>query len=73
MKKELDFIFAPVGGGGLLSGTALAAKKISRRVRVWSVPSLPLADDAARSLKSGKIEPACPPQSIADGLLTGGW
>jgi threonine dehydratase len=65
----LDFIITPVGGGGLLSGTALATKFFSPRTLV--VAGEPeLADDAFRSMKSGKIEPALAPNSIADGLLT---
>ena len=65
----LDFIIAPVGGGGLLSGTALATKYFSPTTTV--IAGEPeLANDAYRSLKSGKIESASPPTSIADGLLT---
>ncbi len=67
--QNLDFLLAPVGGGGLLSGTALATKYFSpRTVVIAGEPAL--ADDAYRSLQSGKIEPASPPSSIADGLLT---
>jgi threonine dehydratase len=65
----LDFIVTPVGGGGLLSGTALATKFFSPgTVVIAGEPEL--ANDAYRSMKSGKIEPASPPSSIADGLLT---
>jgi threonine dehydratase len=65
----LDFIVTPVGGGGLLSGTALATKYFSpKTVVVAGEPEL--ANDAFRSMQSGKIEPASPPSSIADGLLT---
>ena len=65
---KLDFIIAPVGGGGLLSGTALATKYFSPSTKV--VAGEPAgSDDAYRSLKSGKIEQA-QSQSIADGLLT---
>ena len=65
----LDYIIAPVGGGGLLSGTALATKYFSpSTVVIAGEPEL--ANDAYRSLKSGKIETASPPSSIADGLLT---
>ena len=64
----LDFLLAPVGGGGLLSGTALAAKYFSpQTVVIAGEPAG--SDDAARSMKSGKIEPA-QSQTIADGLLT---
>lgn len=65
---QLDFILAPVGGGGLLSGTALAAKYFSPGTIV--IAGEPAgSDDAYRSLKSGKIEPA-QSNTIADGLLT---
>lgn len=66
--KDLDVIMAPVGGGGLLSGTALAANYFSPNTKV--IAGEPAgSDDAYRSLKSGKIEQA-QSQTIADGLLT---
>jgi threonine dehydratase len=65
----LDIIMAPVGGGGLLSGTAIAAKSIKPEITVWAGEPA-LADDAYRSVKSGYILPALPPKTIADGLLT---
>lgn len=65
---QLDFILAPVGGGGLLSGTALATKYFSPGTIV--IAGEPAgSDDAYRSLRSGKIEPA-QSNTIADGLLT---
>lgn len=65
---DLDFLLAPVGGGGLLSGTALAAKYFSPRTTV--IAGEPAgSDDAYRSMKSGKIESA-QSNTIADGLLT---
>ncbi len=66
---DLDVILAPVGGGGLLSGTAIAATELSPRVRVIAAEP-EQADDAFRSLAAGKILPALPPHTIADGLLT---
>lgn len=64
-----DYILAPVGGGGLLSGTALAAKYLSPTTKVIGCePSG--ADDAFRSFKEGKIQPSLSPKTIADGLLT---
>ena len=67
--SDLDFIIAPVGGGGLLSGTALTAKYFSpSTVVIAGEPEL--ADDTYRSLQSGEIEPPSPQTSIADGLLT---
>lgn len=64
-----DYVIAPVGGGGLLSGTTLAAKYFSEG-RTQVIGAEPAgSDDAFRSLQSGKIEPA-QSQTIADGLLT---
>ncbi len=67
-KKELNYLLTPVGGGGLLSGTALASNYFSPSTQV--IAGEPAgSDDAYRSLKSGHIET---PQfnSIADGLLS---
>lgn len=65
---KLDIIMAPVGGGGLLSGTLLAANYFSPGTEV--IAGEPEgADDTYRSLKSGKIEPS-QANSVADGLLT---
>jgi threonine dehydratase len=66
---DLDVIIAPVGGGGLLSGTAIAAKGISPDVRVIAAEP-EMANDAFRSLQAGHIIPSENPQTIADGLLT---
>jgi threonine dehydratase len=66
---ELDVVIVPVGGGGLLSGTALAAAGVSPRTRVLAAEP-ERADDAYRSLAAGKIIPSDNPQTIADGLLT---
>ena len=66
--NDLDFIITPVGGGGLLSGTALAASFFSPQTMVLAGEPEG-ADDAARSMKSGKIEPS-QANTIADGLLT---
>jgi len=66
---DLDVIIAPVGGGGLLSGTAIAATEIRPGIRV--IAGEPeMADDAYRSMKEGKIIPSTNPKTIADGLLT---
>ncbi len=66
---DLDLIIAPVGGGGLLSGTAIAAQGIKPNIRV--IAGEPeMADDAYRSMKEGKIVPSANPKTIADGLLT---
>jgi threonine dehydratase len=66
---DLDVIIAPVGGGGLLSGTAITAKGLSPRVRVLGAEP-EMADDAHRSLQAGHIIPSENPKTIADGLLT---
>ncbi len=65
----LDILLAPVGGGGLLAGTALAAKYFSPKTKVTACEPAG-ADDAYRSFKAGKIIPSENPQTIADGLLT---
>jgi threonine dehydratase len=63
----LDIIITPASGGGLLSGTAIAAKSLRPEIRV--VGGEPRnADDAYRSMASGKIEPAAKTETIADGL-----
>jgi len=64
---ELDVVFCPVGGGGLLSGTAVAAKGLFPAVKVIGVEPQN-ADDAYRSLKVGRILPMEDPDTIADGL-----
>ena len=66
---DLDLIMVPVGGGGLLSGTAIAAKGINPRLRVLAGEPQ-MADDAFRSLQAGHILPSVNPRTIADGLLT---
>jgi threonine dehydratase len=66
---SLDFIFAPVGGGGFVSGTAIAAKGLcSDSVVVAVEPEN--ADDAYRSFSANKIFPSEYPDTIADGLRT---
>jgi threonine dehydratase len=63
----LDLLVAPIGGGGLLSGTALAAAELAPDAEVWGAePSG--ADDAARSLAAGHIVPVAHPETVADGL-----
>lgn len=64
---ELDVLLCPVGGGGLLSGTAVAARALKPGVRVLGVEPAG-ADDAARSLHSGTLQPSLDPHTIADGL-----
>jgi len=66
---DLDIIMAPVGGGGLMSGTAIAAKGINSKIKVIAAEPKN-ADDAYRSFKSGHLIPSENPNTIADGLLT---
>jgi len=67
---DLDIIIAPVGGGGLLSGTAISAKGINKEIKVYGAEP-ERVDDAARSKRSGKIESNQRIDTIADGLRTG--
>lgn len=65
---DLDAIVAPVSGGGLLSGTAVAATSLKPGIQVFGAEPA-MADDASRSFRSGKLEPLVPGRStIADGL-----
>ncbi len=66
---DLDYIFCPVGGGGLIAGTALAVKHFGTNCKCIGGEPLE-ADDAWRSLKSGKIETNETVNTIADGLKT---
>jgi threonine dehydratase len=66
---DLEVIVAPIGGGGLMSGTCIAAHGLKTTIRVLGAEPKG-ADDAARSLAAGKIIPQTNPQTIADGLLT---
>ena len=66
---ELDIILAPVGGGGLICGTALATRYLSPKTKtVGAEPSG--ADDAYQSFQLKKLIPSESPDTIADGLLT---
>ena len=65
----LDWIFSPVGGGGLLSGTAIATKTLLPAAKVVGVEPAK-ANDAYQSFKAGKIIPVKNPNTIADGLRT---
>jgi threonine dehydratase len=66
---DLDILMAPVGGGGLLSGTALATAALAPATQVIAAEP-EAADDAYRSLQEGRIVPALDPRTIADGLRT---
>jgi threonine dehydratase len=65
---DLDLVVVPIGGGGLISGTAIVVKALSPKTRVIGVEPA-AADDARRSLEADRIVPAMEPKSIADGLL----
>jgi threonine dehydratase/serine racemase len=68
-RPDLDAIVAPVGGGGLISGTTIAARGRASHVRIFAAePSG--ADDAARSKKEGRRIVESTPRTIADGLRT---
>jgi threonine dehydratase len=64
---DLDAILAPVSGGGLLSGTALSAKQLCPKIRVYGCEP-ERADDAYRSLQSGVLQKLESSDTIADGL-----
>lgn len=66
---DLDVVITPVGGGGLLSGSAAYAKE-SKRVRFVFGAEPEGAADAHKSLLSGKLQPMPNPKTIADGLRT---
>lgn len=65
----LDIIIAPIGGGGLMSGTAIASKSIKPDIKVLGAEPK-LADDAYRSFQAGSIQPVLRTDTIADGLRT---
>ncbi len=66
---QLGQVLVPVGGGGLLSGTSIAAKFLMPQCRIIGTEPAG-ADDAYRSFYSGRIFPSLNPKTIADGLLT---
>lgn len=66
---NLDAIVVPVGGGGLIAGCAVAAKAINPKIKVYGVEPIG-ADDAKRSLETGKLVYIDSPPTIADGIRT---
>ena len=68
-QPDLDAIIAPVGGGGLMSGTCIAATGIKPDIGLFAAEPAG-ADDAARSLAAGRLIPQTDPDTICDGLLT---
>ena len=67
--EQLDVVIAPVGGGGLLAGTAMAVNHLHYYIETIGAEPFG-ADDAYLSLKTGKIQPSINPKTIADGLKT---
>ena len=65
----LDAIIAPIGGGGLMSGTCISARNLLPDVKLFGAEPMG-ADDAYHSLKKGRIVPQTNPDTICDGLLT---
>ena len=68
-KPELDIILAPVGGGGLISGTAIAASGFSPKTKVIGTEP-EVANDAYLSFKTGELHPVQSTDTVADGLRT---
>jgi threonine dehydratase len=69
--EDLDVVIAPVGGGGLLSGTAITVKSVRPQTAVLGAEP-EAVDDAFRSLSTGRLQPApANPRTLADGLMTG--
>jgi threonine dehydratase len=66
---QLDYLFVPVGGGGLISGCALAANALSPGCKVIGVEPL-AGDDATRSFKSKTLQRCHNPDTVADGART---
>jgi len=66
---DLDVIMAPVGGGGLMSGTAIVARALRPLIDIIGVEPA-IADDAMRSIEAGTIIKSADPNTIADGLRT---
>lgn len=67
--NDLDIVVAPIGGGGLMSGTSTAVKAINKRIRVIGAEPLN-ANDAWQSLITGRLVSSNNPKTVADGLLT---
>jgi len=65
----VEVVIAPIGGGGLMSGTSTCVKGINKKIQVIGAEPMK-ADDAYRSFKSGRLIPSVNPLTIADGLLT---
>ena len=68
-QPDLDIVVAPIGGGGLMSGTSTAVKGLSPKTLVIGAEPLN-ANDAWKSFKTGILTPSVNPLTVADGLLT---
>lgn len=68
-RPETEAIVVPIGGGGMISGVAIAAKALKPSIRIFAAEPA-LADDASRSKASGRIEPVHRIDTVADGLRT---
>ena len=67
--RELDYLFVPIGGGGLIGGNAIAAKALFPRIKVIGVETEP-ANDCYQSFRKKEIVRISPPNTIADGMRT---
>ena len=67
--ESLDYLFVPVGGGGLISGCAIAAKHFFPRCKIIGVETEP-ANDGQQSFRKKEIVRIAPPATIADGMRT---
>jgi threonine dehydratase len=68
-RNDLEIVIAPVGGGGLMSGTSVCVKGINRKIQVFGAEPLN-ANDAYISFSTGTLTPSSNPVTVADGLLT---
>lgn len=68
-KPDLDFVIAPIGGGGLMSGTSTCVKALNSKIKVIGAEPLN-ANDAWKSFTTGQLVPSVNPLTVADGLLT---
>jgi len=66
---DLDIVVAPIGGGGLMSGTSTAVKSLNKQIKIIGAEPLN-ANDAWKSFTTGKLTPSVNPLTVADGLLT---
>ncbi|OAB88552.1 serine dehydratase [Janibacter melonis] len=66
---DLDVVVTPLGGGGMLAGSILAAQELAPSAAVWGVEP-EAGDDGRRSLEAGEVVRIDPPRTIADGAQT---